>query len=357
LRADLGDACSGTYGLMNSNEHATMRIPYMLAHHTLAACLRQRGFSEPRALECARIFVDNTAVGVASHGLNRFTRFLRSIDRGWVHPDAVPQRIDGIGGFEQWDGKMGPGPLNAIACMDRAVELARQSGIGCVALRNTNHWMRAGTYVWRAANARYPAICFTNTEPNLPPWGGVTPKLGNNPIAIAIPRRNGRHILYDGALSQFSYGAMEDAARRGEELSVPGGFDEDGKMTRDPTAILASRRALPMGYWKGAGLALMLDLLAAVLSSGKSTRELGEQDAEYGVSQTFIAFLPHLVGDAILDEVEATLESLCDSDSPGEETVRYPGERLIRLREENLRLGVPVDASIWDVIQAEAPDA
>jgi len=336
---------------MGTTPEETLRVPYEDVCDVLASCLRVRGFENERAARCATIFTDNSVVGVASHGLNRFPRFLEWIDRGWVDPAATPTRVSCLGGFERWDGHLGPGPLNAQECMHRAIALASEHGLGCVALRNTNHWMRAGTYAWQAAEAGCLALCFTNTEPNLPPWGGIRPALGNNPIALAVPRADGRHVLYDGALSQFSYGAMEDAARRGGTLPVPGGFDRSGNLTQDPAKIVASQRPLPVGFWKGAGLSLLLDLFAAVLSSGATTRELGEREGEYGVSQTFVAFDRTWVGPEEQNAVEATLSQLTHVETDGDRTVRYPGERLFQRRADNLRRGVPVAATVWARIQ------
>ena len=336
---------------MTATRDETLRIPYEDVHATLSRCLRARGFEAERAARCAAIFVDNTVVGVASHGLNRFPRFLEWIDRGWVDPVAAPERVSSWGSLERWDGRLGPGPLNAQDCMNRAIALAAEHGLGCVALRNTNHWMRAGTYAWQAAEAGCLGICLTNTEPNLPPWGAARPALGNNPIALAIPRDDGRHVLYDGAMSQFSYGAMEDAARRGEALPVPGGFNQNGELTQDPAAIVASQRPLPIGFWKGAGLSLLLDLFAAVLSGGATTRELGEREAEFGVSQTFLAFDRSVVGPEEREAIEATLSQMARIDADVDAAVTFPGQRLLDRRAENLQLGVPVDATVWETIR------
>lgn len=327
------------------------RVPFEDLRAVLARCLRARGFDEKRATRCAHIFAENSLVGVASHGLNRFPRFIEWIERGWVDPQGAPQRVAAFGNLERWDGHLGPGPLNAEQCMDRAMELAAQGGAAVVALRNTNHWMRAGTYAWQAANAGRVGICFTNTEPNLPPWGSSEPKLGNNPLAAGIPRSNGRHVLYDGAMSQFSYGALETAARRNESLPVPGGLTRAGELTDDPVEILESKRALPIGYWKGAGLSLIADLLVTGLAAGSSTCDLGAQAAEYGVSQVFMAFAKELVDARALRKIEETLTDLHLARTEGGPPVRYPGERLYALRLENLRDGVPVDTAVWEEVQ------
>jgi len=313
----------------------------------LDECLRRKGFEHDRGRRCAQIFAENSLIGVASHGLNRFPRFVEWIDRGWIDPSQTPERVGSFGCIERWDGRLGPGPLNAEDCMERTLAIADEHGVGALALRNTNHWMRAGTYAWQAAAAGSIGVCFTNTEPNLPPWGSAEAKLGNNPLAIAIPRANGRHVLFDGAMSQFSYGALEIAVRRGERLPVPGGFDRSGAMTSDAGKILESKRALPIGFWKGAGLSLMVDLLAATLSGGRSTCELGAQAGEYGVSQVFLAFSGRLMDAAALERIERTLADLHTTEPEAGNSIRYPGERLLAIRAENLEQGVPVDEELW----------
>jgi len=330
------------------------RVPFATLRKVLEQCLLLRGFDGERAARCAHIFAENSLVGVASHGLNRFPRFLEWIERGWIVPAQTPQRIASFDSLERWDGRLGPGPLNAQAGMGRAMEMAEEGGVGVLALRNTNHWMRAGTYAWQAAEAGFVGICFTNTEPNLPPWGSSQPKLGNNPVAVSIPRSNGRHVLFDGALSQFSYGTLEAAARRGEALPVPGGYTRTGELTDNPEEILESKRALPIGYWKGAGLSLALDLLATLLSAGRSTCDLGAQVAEYGVSQVFVALSGRLMDLPVLQTIERTLTNLHAASVEGKGAVRYPGERLLAIRTENLRDGVPVDEDIWKDVQSLA---
>jgi len=157
--------------------------------------------------------------------------------------------------------------------MDRAIGLSHERRIGCVALANTNHWMRGGSYGWQAAEAGAIGICWTNTMANLPPWGASDARVGNNPLIIAVPRATG-HVVLDMAMSQFSYGALATYRMRGEPLPVEGGFDAEGRLTRDPTAIEASKRPLPIGYWKGSGLALMLDMVGALLSAGCATHQI-----------------------------------------------------------------------------------
>jgi 3-dehydro-L-gulonate 2-dehydrogenase len=330
-----------------------LRIPFDEVRVKLAEVLRGLGFSEERADLCARLFAETTRDGVYSHGVNRFARFVAMVRNGSVDPAAEPCVVARFGGMERWDGQRGPGNLNAHAAMARAIELSGEHGIGCVAMANTNHWMRGGTYGWQAAEARVIGMCWTNTMPNVPPWGAVDPVIGNNPLVIAVPRAKG-HVVLDMAMSQFSYGALESYRKRGELLPVDGGFDEEGTLTRDPGQIEKSQRLLPAGYWKGSGLAVVLDMVAAMSSLGNATHQIANDAVrETGVSQMFVAIDPRGLGDSarmeeIADEVVASVHHARPVE-PGK-PVRYPGEETLRLREENQRLGLPVEDVVWDAI-------
>jgi len=313
------------------------------------------GLRDDRAQLCARLFVETTRDGVYTHGLNRFPRFEAMVLNGTIDLHAEPTRVSGIGGLERWDGHRGPGNLNAYAAIHRAIELAKQNGIGGVALGNTNHWMRGGTYGWLAAEAGLFALCWSNTLANVPAWGATTPSIGNNPLVIAAPRTSGP-VVIDMAVSQFSYGSLASYAKRGEPLPVPGGYDAAGNLTTDAAAIEATQRALPIGYWKGSGLAVVLDMLGAMLSGGTATHEFPKDPLrEAGQSQIFLVIDPTSLASAEeLDRVaDGIIESLrratpVDPVKP----IRYPGEQTLRLREENLRLGVPVDPEIWNRLTA-----
>lgn len=317
----------------------------------LVRVLIRAGFEPERAELCGRLFADASRDGVASHGLNRLPRFIEMIRSGVVDVHARPERVASHGVLERWEGRRGPGNLNAHQCMARAITLAREHGIGAVALAFTNHWMRGGAYGWQAADAGMIGLCWTNTLPNLPPWGSSEPRLGNNPLVVAVPRPGG-HLVLDMAMSQFSFGALESYRRRGERLPVVGGFDTRGRQTDDPAEIEASARPLPIGFWKGAGLSLMLDVLAAVLSGGRSTHEIpADSLQETDLSQVFVAIDPAALGNESLAIVERIVEDLRRTAPVDGERVTYPGERTLETRWRNLKEGIPVEPSIWEFVR------
>jgi 3-dehydro-L-gulonate 2-dehydrogenase len=314
--------------------------------------LKNLDFTEQKAEKCAEIFTLNSIEGVYSHGVNRFPRFAKNVREGFVKPHEEPSLIHKSGSLEQWDGNLGPGPLNAIFATERVMALAAENGIGLLALANTNHWMRGGTYGWQAAKKGFVFISWTNTCPNMPAWGAIDPKLGNNPFVIAVPYGD-EAIVLDFAMTQFSYGKMESFNNEGKKLPYPGGFNSMGELTDVPGDILESWRALPTGYWKGSGLSLLLDILATVLSGGQSTHQVKSCNSEYGVSQVFIAInIKSLKNFPSIDNsIHQIIDDLKNSVPENEDTkIRYPGESVLRIRKENLKNGIPVNQEIWEKI-------
>ncbi len=329
----------------------TIRIPFDDLKHEFRRALVKAGLTPERAELLADILAQNSLDGVASHGWNRFPALLGQIVQGFIKVDAEPEMVAAFGAWEQWDARLGPGPLNAMAAANRAMELARQHGLGCVGLRNTNHWMRAGAYGQMAASAGFVLLCWTNAVATMPPYGSRDIRLGNNPLVLAVPRRDGPVVL-DIAMSQFSFGKLEVLRRSGEKLPVPGGIDQDGRPTLDPAVILESGRALPIGYWKGSGLALLLDMTATLLSGGQATYQI-RPEAEHGQSQVFIAFdISKPDGAAWAEQVVQNIVAdlhLSRPDSP-DAPVMFPGERVLKTRQENLANGIPVDEVVWQTI-------
>jgi len=311
-------------------------------------------FTEERALQCAKVFTESSLDGIYTHGVNRFPRFVQYIKQGFVKADAAPSMENKFGGMEQWNGNLGPGISNALRVTDIVMSLAKEHGIGCVALRNTNHWMRGGTYGWKAAREGYVFIGWTNTIANMPAWGAKDARLGNNPLVLALPYKDDAIVL-DMAMSQYSYGALDMAVMKKEQLSVPGGFDADGNLTTDPAAILAANAPLPVGYWKGAGLSLLLDLLATILSGGLSTYELSKKEFEYSLSQVFIAIDISKLGNrsVIARTIETILEDYHQSiPVNNNRKIVYPGERVLQTRKNNTIGGIPVLEKVWKEINA-----
>jgi 3-dehydro-L-gulonate 2-dehydrogenase len=333
-----------------------MRIAYDEMFQVMKDCLVKYGTNDEIAGECACNLAETSLSGVYSHGLNRFPRIIAMIKKGRLKPNKRPLRILALNAFEVWDGQLGMGNTNAAFCMDRAVDMAKKNGIGCAALRNTNHWQRGGAFGIQAALAGCAAICWTTAMPNMPVWGGSDRRIGNNPLIFCVPYGES-WVLFDGAMAQFSYGAIESAQLAGKQLPIAGGYDEEGRLSSDPAAIARTWRVLPMGFWKGSGLSVLMDMMASVLSGGKPVYKIGKQggtpEDEYGVNQIFIAIDMNHAKHGAAETIDAIIADIkASAPAEGFSEIRYPSEREKRIREENIKLGIPVDESVWESVKS-----
>ncbi|WP_438977559.1 3-dehydro-L-gulonate 2-dehydrogenase [Polaribacter sp.] len=326
-----------------------MRITTENMQKVLYELFRKYKFSQEKAILLANVFTESTLDGVSSHGINRVPLFIEYVQKGIINIDAEAEKVASFGNIERWDGNLGSGIVNATRCTNRAIELAKQNGMGMVALRNTNHWMRGGTYGKQAANANCISILFTNTKPNMPPWGGKDSRIGNNPFVVSIPRKKG-HVILDMAISQFSFGKINDYKLKGEKLPYNGGWDDNNELSNDPEKILLKERGLPIGYWKGSALSMVLDMLATLLSGGNSTAEISSKEIETAISQVYICIYPEVFKDnglqeKLIDEIIDFTQNV-ETINPGEK-IYYPGEQSKQKRAKNLKESILVNESIW----------
>lgn len=330
-----------------------MRLKFEYVESILVEKLEKHRVPFDQARLVGHEMARNSLEGIYTHGINRFERLIRNIEEGIVIPGVIPKLINSFGSLENYDGGLGLGIVNATYAMDRAIILASEYGAGIVALRNTNHWLRAATYGYQACDAGCASMCFTNTMPNMPTWGAVDSRIGNNPFMMAFPKKDGNHMIVDCAMSQFSYGALELAKLERRKMPIDAGFDKYGNLTKDPEAVIESQRILPTGYWKGAAMSFMLDIFASVISLGNSVAMVGKLDGdEHGVSQLFCAInykkiCPSNESEFIIDTAIADLKS---SIPANDKAIIYTGEMTSVIKENNLKEGIPVDEGVWNRI-------
>ncbi len=329
-----------------------MRVKYEDMIREFERVLNKYGITGDDAKLSAKLYADASRDGVYTHGLNRFPKFIASIKNGSVDVKARAEKVESFGALERWDGKRGPGNLNAWICMNRAIQLSKEHTVGIVGLKNTNHWMRPGNYGLLATDNDCIGILWTNTVPNMPPWGGKDARLGNNPMVLAVPYKDSP-VLLDVAMSMFSYGKLEKLKREGKETPVDGGYNKDGKVTRDPAEILETHQVFPIGFWKGSGLSLLLDLIAMAVSGGNSAYDVGKLPTETELSQFFMAINLSAFPDRakIEKEIGDTLSDLKTSTPMDEKhPVHSPGEGTKKVREDSMLNGVIVDEGIWNSV-------
>ena len=289
--------------------------------------------------------------GVPSHGVRMLPPLLRGLVEGRATAQPDLQIVREFGAICVLDGDNGPGRHVAATAMQAAVDRARKFGVGVCLATRTTHWGRAHAYALRAAQAGCIGLCSTNAIQTMAAWGATKAVIGNNPLAIGIPRAAGKNpVVLDVAMSQAAVGKVTTWLREGRELPAGWGVDASGKPTTDAKAILGGAVS-PMGGHKGAGLALMLEFMTAALGGGLLCRDLAipAGAVETQASKLFIALdIKAFSGSddsAFHAQVDDYLAYL-SKEAGTREPFLYPGERGWDECAANLRDGVPLHAEI-----------
>jgi LDH2 family malate/lactate/ureidoglycolate dehydrogenase len=325
-----------------------IRVQYQDLVAAIEEALAAEGVPEQvRRIE-AHLFADADLMEVPSHGVRMLPGVIAAIRAGKLNASPQPRILRDNFATCLLDGDLGLGRYISTYGMDLAIERARQYGVGlCVASR-VSHWGRAHAYADQAARAGMIGICTTNAIPNMLGWNSKRPVLANNPLAISAPRGPGLDpIVLDIAMSQAAVGKIATYVREGKSAPAGWGLDAEGNPTTDPAAILASRLILPMGEHKGAGLALMMELLTGALAGGLLSHDIAGPDSAWidaGTTKFLLAidiekFLPPQI---FAERVAAVLAFVAEG--VGEET--YPGRRGWQTRARNLVDGVPIHPQI-----------
>jgi LDH2 family malate/lactate/ureidoglycolate dehydrogenase len=306
-----------------------------------------------RAIE-TRIMAEADLQGVPSHGVRMLPPLVAALREKKITADPQTRLERDHGATCLFDGDRGPGRFVATRAMEHAIERARRFGVGLCLARHTTHWGRAHAYACQAAQAGFVGICATNAIPVMLAWGSSRPLLGNNPLAIAAPYTPDPIVL-DIAMSQAAYGKIGTYRREGKKAPPGWGLDAAGKPTDDPAAILATRKLLPMGDHKGAGLALMIELLTGALAGGLFSQEIAASDAtghDSDTSKLFLAIDITAFGprDRFAERVDEMLAYLRTTEP--EAGIKFPGERGWQTRSRYLAEGIPLHAEIVDQLQA-----
>ncbi|WP_375749454.1 3-dehydro-L-gulonate 2-dehydrogenase [Vibrio sp. HN007] len=316
--------------------------------------LLARDMKPETATRLAAGFVEMANEGTYSHGINRFPVFIDQVDKGQIKLNAEPECVNSMGALEQWDCNFGPGVLNGLVCADRAMELAKQYGIGMVGMKNSNHWMRGGAYVLKMARQGFAGIASTNSIAVMPAWGGKDHRVGSNPLIMAIAGEP--PVLVDCSMTQYSYGQLQNFVLADKELPVVGGFDDNGELTKDPHVLWENKRLLPMGFWKGSSMAIVLDMMLTAITGGQSVPALTEDmGGEFGVSQFLIAIDLSKTMDSTryAEEMKRIRDYVLASEPAETGQVMIAGSEIQAfLDKHEAQGGIEINDGIWSQIKA-----
>jgi LDH2 family malate/lactate/ureidoglycolate dehydrogenase len=247
--------------------------------------------------------------------------------------------------------------------INEAMAMAREFGLGLVSVRRSTHFGMAASYVLPAIEAGFIAMVFSNASPAMPPWGGREGLLGTNPFAVGAPGGKLPPFLLDMSPAVAARGKIRRAERRGENIPLGLALDADGRPTTDPKAALGGV-VLPIGGYKGSGIAMLMDILGGVISGAGFGGQVADQykvyDRPQDVGHFFLAIRADLFipADDYRNRMDTLMQRVRDCPkAEGFSEILIPGEPDARIEAERRRAGIPYSASEIAVLQEEAKRA
>ena len=327
------------------------------------ALLAPHGVPDKDAAIIAGCLVSADLRGIDTHGLSRLPGYLDRVRRGLINPrpTLAPKRVTPVAAA--LDGQDAFGFVVGMRAIEEAIAMAREFGIGIVAARRSTHFGMAASYVLPAVEAGFVALVFSNASPAMPPWGGREPLLGTNPFAAGAPAGKFPAFLLDMSPAVAARGKIRRAERRGEKIPLGYALDADGRPTTDPTAALGGV-VLPIGGYKGSGLAMLMDIFGGVLSGAGYGGGVADQykvyDRPQDVGHFFLAMRPDLfVSDRdYRDRMDTLIERARGvPKAEGVAEILIAGEPERRYEEQRRREGIPYSAAEIGPLQEEAARA
>ena len=339
------------------------RVSFAALRDFIGASLRRLGLPDPDALTVASLMAEADLQGSDGHGVIRLPQYARRIRAGGIKLRPDIRVLEERPGMALIDGDNAMGHLVMARAAELAVDKARTAGVAWVGARMSNHAGPASLYARKVLAQDMIGMYFAVGNANhLPPWGGMDMLLSTNPIAVAVPANRQPPIVLDMATTVAAYGKVKAKAQRGETMPEGWMIDREGRSLTDP------RRAeegflLPIGGYKGYGLALVFGLLAGTLNGaamGKDVIDFNHDDASAtNTGQAIVAIDVAAFGDlqGFKDRVDVLVDDLRQSRRmPNVERIWLPGEQSHAKRVEYDRDGIPISAPLLRSLDQLADD-
>ena len=301
----------------------------------------------------AQLMVKSDLVGADGHGIFRLPAYIKRIRAGGINlnPNIHIEREQGATALINGDNALGHLVMNRA--VDLAMEKVRQHSVCWVGSHFGNHSGAASVYVRRLAEHGYIGIYMAVGNANhMAPWGGIDLLLSTNPIAIAVPAGDHPIVLLDIATTVAAYGKVKVAAQKGESIPDTWMIDRNGQAITDPRKS-SEGSLLPIGGYKGYGLAVMIGLLAGTLNNaavGKDTIDFNaHHDLITNTGQTIIAVDPSAFGnqEQFVERVITLVNDLkASSRLPGVNEIRVPGDGAAKSMAQRLQEGIPISPEL-----------
>lgn len=304
------------------------------------------GQSEEDAKTTAEVLVCTDTFGVLTHGTKNLNQYIQKMEAGGLDAKAVPDIVCEGPAFAVLDGNKAIGMVSACKAMNLAIKKAKEVGIAYVGVKNSCHFGAAGYYANLAAKEGLLGLAMSNADPVIAVPNGSKKAIGTNPFSFAAPDGNGKSIFLDIALSNVAALKVIMAQEKGQDIPDTWLVDEEGVPTSDASLFPKKASLQPMGAHKGYGLAVLVEILASVMTGAGILSEIASWNLDLSsvnnAGHAFIAIdiskmMPEDIYNARITQMAEELKN--GPKAKGKDRIFLPGEMEWEKREKALSSG------------------
>ena len=307
--------------------------------------------SNKHALICAEALINAELVGAPSHGLSRLKMYCDRIKKGVINPKPkirikkISQSISHV------DANNSIGFVAADIAVKTAINNAKKTGIGLVAVKNSGHYGLSGYYAEQAVNKNLMVMVFTSAPPAVAPHGALKGLFGTNPICFGTPTGSKIPFILDTSISMINRGKIRVAAREGMKIPEGVALDKYGKPTTDPKKALEGVQ-LPISGFRGSGLAWMVDILSGVFTGGNHAGRVKDPFTDFSgpqnIGHLFFVMKPNLfVGNNFNKRIKDNIKTIKRLPRiKGVKEILYPGQNKYSRYKKNLKKEIKISKNI-----------
>jgi len=307
--------------------------------------------NKKHALICSNALINAELVGAPSHGLSRLKMYCDRITKKVINPKAkikikkISQSITHV------DANNSIGFVAADIAIKIAINNAKKTGIGLVAVKNSGHYGLSGYYAEQAVKKGLMVMVFTNAPPAVAPHGALKSLFGTNPICFGTPTGSKIPFILDTSISMINRGKIRVAAREG--VTIPGdvALDKFGKPTTDPKKALEGVQ-LPIAGFRGSGLAWMVDILSGVLTGGNHAGRVKDPFTDFSgpqnIGHLFFVLKPNLfVGNSFNKRIKDNIKTIKKLPKiKGVKEILYPGQNKFNRFKSNFKKEINISKAV-----------
>ena len=308
------------------------------------------GLSQNHANISSNALINAELVGAHTHGLARLKMYCDRINKKVINPKAKIKIKKISQSISQVDANSNIGFVAADIGIKEAIKNAKKTGIGLVGIKNSGHYGLSGYYAEQAVKKNLIVFCFTNAPPAIAPHGSKKRLFGTNPICFGSPTTSKVPFILDTSVSEINRGKIRVAAKTGKKIPVGVALDKFGKPTTDAKKALLGVQ-LPLGGFRGSGLAWMIDILSGVMTGanhgGKVKDPFDDFSGPQNVGHMFIAIKPNLFVGNFSQRIKENIKRVKRLPKiKGVKEILYPGQNKFKRFKKNLNKKIYISESI-----------